>query len=347
MNKTQLAETPLFFIIGRPRSGTYLIRSLFDAHPNIIIPTECPLILNMYPKYGDTKQWSRKKLEQFTDDLYLHKELNNWTIDKEELRKYLLRFKGEASFQTLIKAVYSKHKSQNKKEDILLFGDKNPVYSTNTKKLFKIFPDAKYIHLTRDYRDNIQSILKVDFEAPYIPLIAYRWRYSAKRILKLKSKNPNSFYTIRYEDFVTKPKKHFAAICDFLNIPYTEDVFDFNKKKDSSFKNYPEKEVKKYHQSLQQPINTKKIGIWKKHLSVQQVKMAEAIIGKYAEKSGYERVYKSGKFLTKLKGFPGIIYGRSSYAFADFLDFLPYKIRIKIKHAGSILAVIYWKIKNL
>lgn len=301
----------------------------------------------MYPKYGDTKQWSKKKITEFTNDLFIHKELNKWTIDKKELREYLLTFVGETTFQTLIKAIYSKYKSQNPKKEILLLGDKNPVYSTNTKKLFEIFPEAKYIHLTRDYRDNIQSILKVDFEAPYIPLISYRWKYSAKRILKLKKQHPQSFYTIRYEDFVSEPKRYFSDICKFLSIDYHEQVFDIRNQKDSSFKKYPEKEVKKYHQSLKQPINTNKIGIWKKTLSDKQVKMADSIIGKYAEQMGYERKFKGKNYFTVLKGLPGIIYGRSSYIFADLLDFMPYKIRIRIKYAGSILAIIYKKINSL
>ncbi|HAH58404.1 MAG TPA: hypothetical protein DCL86_09670, partial [Bacteroidales bacterium] len=29
---------PIFFIIGRPRSGTTLLRMLFEAHPQVIIP---------------------------------------------------------------------------------------------------------------------------------------------------------------------------------------------------------------------------------------------------------------------------------------------------------------------
>ncbi|NQU34666.1 MAG: sulfotransferase [Bacteroidetes bacterium] len=48
----QLNKIPFFFVVGRPRSGTTLLRTLFDAHPNVSFPPECQFIINLYPKYG-------------------------------------------------------------------------------------------------------------------------------------------------------------------------------------------------------------------------------------------------------------------------------------------------------
>ncbi|MCF8232714.1 MAG: sulfotransferase, partial [Bacteroidales bacterium] len=223
MQKT-LSDIPFFFIIGRPRSGTYLLRSLFDAHPNVIIPTECPMIVNLYPKYGKVKNWNKKLLNAFAEDVFLHKDFQKWKIDRQRVRQKILSLEGEVSFQTLIKAVYSEYQSVFPKDEILLFGDKNPVYSTNTEKVMKAFPEARYIHLTRDYRDNLASIQKVDFEAPYPPLIAYRWRFSAKKIHRLKKQYPRHFYSLRYEDLVSAPEKNMQQLCDFLGIPYKASV---------------------------------------------------------------------------------------------------------------------------
>lgn len=343
MQKT-VADIPFFFIIGRPRSGTYLLRSLFDAHPNVTIPTECPMIVNLYPKYGHKTSWQRKDLLRFYHDVCFHGAFRKWDLDKEKLKESLLNYEGKHRFQTLIKVVYLHSESSFPKEDISLIGDKNPVYSTNTEKVLKAFPEAKYIHLTRDYRDNLHSIKKVDFEAPYVPLIAYRWMFSARKILKIKQAHPDQFLTIRYEDLVSAPKKHWKEIADFLGIHYDESVFDFYKYRDASFKNHPDKEVKKYHQSLSDPINTKKIGVWRKTLSEKEVRMCDYVVGKYAELSGYERKFKESSIQLKIKSFPGKLYGRSSFLFGDFLDILPFRIRVKIKEGGSILAFIYHKI---
>ncbi len=337
---------PFFFIIGRPRSGTYLLRSLFDAHPNVVIPTECPLIVNLYPKWGKTSRWDRKKLLRFYDDILFHKEFHKWDIDHEALKKDLLTFEGHYSFQTLIKVVYLHARSEFKKKEISLIGDKNPVYSTNTEKVIKAFPGARFIHLTRDYRDNLVSIKKVDFEAPYVPLIMYRWRRSAKKLLHLKEKYPHQFHTLRYEDLVSEPEMKMQELCRFLNIAYHPEVFDFWKYRDASFKKHPDKEVKTYHQSLASPINKNKIGVWEKSLSETEVRMADAVVGRYAELSGYERKHKKAPATLKIKALPGILYGKASYLFADFLDLLPFKLLVKFKEAGSVLAFLYNKLSG-
>jgi len=335
---------PFFFIIGRPRSGTYLLRNMFDAHPHVAIPTEGPVIANLYPKYGKKTTWTKKDIKHFLADVFRHKDIQKWPLNKSELEKALLAYAGKCTFQTLIKIVYLHFQSAFPKESIHLLGDKNPVYSTNTDKILKAFPDARFIHLTRDYRDNLVSIRKVDFEAPYTPLIVYRWRHSAKLLHALKRKYPHRFFTLRYEDLVREPEDSLQKVCRFLGIPFKESMLDFYKKQPQAFAKHPDKEVEKYHQSLTNPINTKKIGVWKESLPEKEIKMADAVAGKFAALAGYQRTYHQANYKTKIKSMPGILYGKSAYLFADFLDILPFRLRLKIKEAGSILAIVYNKL---
>ena len=48
-----LDRIPIFFIVGRPRSGTTLLRALFETNPNVCFPPECQFIINIYPEYGN------------------------------------------------------------------------------------------------------------------------------------------------------------------------------------------------------------------------------------------------------------------------------------------------------
>jgi len=343
----KIESLPIFFIIGRPRTGTTLIRTLFDAHPNVNIPPECPIILNLFPKYGGIINWDQKNLIAFYKDVQKQRKFISWQIDLEKLKIELLECEGETTFQHLIKLLYGNNNSLFDKDDIVTLGDKNPVYSIYIKKIFKAFPDAKYIHLTRDYRDNILSILKVDFEAPIVPLIAYRWRYSAINILRIKKKYPAQFFTIKYEDFVNKSRDHYKKLCEFVGVPFDDNVFDFYKKKDEIYKLYPSKILDKYHKSLFQPISNKKVGLWKKEMKEKDIKAAEAVIGKYAEMLGYERKYKRPSLWTTIRILPGITYGRLSYVFGFFVNLLPFRLRMAIINRGSILAGMYWKVYSL
>ena len=47
----KIRQTPMFFIVGRPRTGSTLLRTLFDAHPNVTIPQEWPMLLALYRRF--------------------------------------------------------------------------------------------------------------------------------------------------------------------------------------------------------------------------------------------------------------------------------------------------------
>ncbi len=347
-DKDKVKSLPFFFIIGRPRSGTTLLRTLFDAHPEVIIPLESPLIIDLYNKYGKVKIWDKKKLLSFYQDVQNQRKFESWTIDKDRLKDDIFACEGETSFQLLCKIVYYNYISFFDKKDIKLLGDKNPVYSLYsfyTKRLIKIFPEAKFIHITRDYRDNILSIQKVDFEAPILPLLAYRWKYSTKQIKKVKDKHPESFYTIKYEDMVKNPGRHIEKLCNFLGIEYTSSVLEFRRKKDEILKVYSKEQVEEYHKNLFSPINTTKINLWKKQMSERDIKIADMVVGKYAELSGYSRKYKKLNILIYLLILPAIIYGRLWYLLIKFfIDKLPYKTRLRIIKKEPVLAKLYRKL---
>jgi len=127
----KIKQTPFFFILGRPRSGTTLLMTLLDASPATIIPVECPVIKNLYPKYGKKKFWTEKDLLEFYTDLtsqtfYNHYKFTDLNYDFDSIREDLLFLPGKNTFGELIKVVYSNYKSVFPKEEIRSIGDKNP-----------------------------------------------------------------------------------------------------------------------------------------------------------------------------------------------------------------------------
>jgi hypothetical protein len=62
----QNSQIPVFFIIGRPRTGTTLLQSLLDAHPNVVIPWECQFVLNLYPLTEKLRIGQSDHLKTFT-----------------------------------------------------------------------------------------------------------------------------------------------------------------------------------------------------------------------------------------------------------------------------------------
>ena len=342
-----IKDIPFFFVVGRPRSGTTLLRTLFDAHPNVLIPQECQFIINLYPKYGAITRWNQNILLEFYGDLQEQWRFDTWKIDQEELKAALLKFEGEQRYSTICKVVYACYPSLFNKEEIIMFGDKNPGYTIYTERLLKIFPDARCIHITRDYRDNFVSVRNVDFELPVISLVTSKWIYFVKQFNKAKKKYPDSHYTIRFEDLIKEPEIQLEKLCQFTGLKYVPEVFDFHKKKEEVKKLYPEGFINKYHSSLLGKIDPGTAGVWKKQLTEREVRIADAVAGKYADISGYERKYKKAGMGVYLMACPGILYARLLYFATAVVDRFPYKWRMNILSKGPlVLARIYLKTFN-
>jgi len=343
----QIADIPFFFVVGRPRSGTTLLRTLFDAHPNISFPPECQFIVNLYPKYGKLVEWNSKLLTEFYNDVTSQWLFDTWKIDNDKLKKRLLLFEGNHSYGTICKAVYLEYNSLFEKDAIKFIGDKNPGYAIYTKLLLKIFPEAKFIHILRDYRDNFVSIKNVDFELPIPSLVVQKWKYFYRKFQKDSKSKPDSYYLLNYEKLARNPEKEYAYLCEFVGISYNESVFDFHKKKDDILKEYPTGYIKTYHTSLLQKVNTSKIGVWKKQLSKKQIRIMDQTAGRIAEESGYEREYRGTNLWYSILAFPGRAYAAMLYVATKIVDTFPYKIRTAILIKGPLfLAKVYLSIFN-
>ncbi|MEZ5197421.1 MAG: sulfotransferase [Bacteroidales bacterium] len=333
INRTlEIENKPFFFIVSRPRSGTTLIQTLFEAHPNVCIPPEAPVIAECYDRFGRVQRWTEQEVNLFIDFLYHISKFEFWNIDKEKLAHFIHSYTGDYSLEILIKLVYMDYKSVFEKKELLIFGDKNPRYSRYPNKILRIFPDARFIHLVRDYRDHILSMQRVKLLNSYLPLIAIRWRKSQKKMLKYIKKYPENFISIRYEDFVGDPTGYFEKICAFLNIEFSPDIFDYHKQEEK-FKTenkYQSDEV--FHGNIFKPITSDQVGKWQKNMDENSIREADFFVGKYAELSGYERVYKKFDLLTFFRTIPGYAYVYGHAIYIGLLNLIPIRLRKNLTH---------------
>ncbi|MDD5506795.1 MAG: sulfotransferase [Bacteroidales bacterium] len=344
LESRQMGTPPLFFIIGRPRSGTTLLRFLFEAHPQVLVPPESPFILNLYRKYEKVTHWNRSMVREFCDDVYRQRYFDKWLTDKEHLYQKLLEKEGRATFLEMVSQVCMAYTSVFDKNRIFWIGDKNPGYSLYVHRIHHLFPEAKIIHITRDYRDNYLSLIKVSFEVPIVPLVVYRWKFALKRMWMLKEQNPGLVHSVRYEDLVADPEHHFRGICDFLGIPYDPDVLSFYRKKSEVEQAYDGlDEIRQVHQSLFNPISTGRIDRWKTEMRPRDIRVADLVAGHTAEKAGYERQYTRFNPFLYLWILPMIMYGHFMYRLLLMGDSLPYGMRNRLNRFLGIFLKVYWK----
>jgi hypothetical protein len=350
MTIDEINRIPMFFIVGRPRTGSTLLRTLFDAHPNTVIPQEWPMVMLLYKKFGARRNWDTELLTDFYHTLFTPLRIKHWTLDnwpdlnKQQLHSALMQCTGEWPLATLIKIVYLHYNSFYTKQEILQIGDKNPATSLFTPLLVGLFPEAKFIHLTRDYRDNVVSLLDVDFEMPNIPLLVYRWKYFFKLIEKCSQQVPHRFIRLRYEDLVHDPENEFAKLCSFLGINNTKEIVDFHTRKSAISNAFTPELVDTYFKSLLEPINNKKVGVFHKRLTNKQIRIADLVAGRTAERAGYKREFSSFSLLEYIKAYPMVLYARWLYLIGKMVGFLPFGLMVKLMNKPSVVVKYYTKL---
>ena len=283
----RIRNIPIVFILGKGRSGTTLLQSLLNSHPNIVAPPESKFVVLHRAKFGGIKKWTEKNVHEFVAALFSEFFFyHTWKIDRQKLTDFLLSAVDVLDYSLACKMVY--YSIRGNKQDIILISDKNPFYAIFIPELRKVFPEAKYIHLVRDPRDNVLSTLKA-YGGTNPTFMSWQWLIHNRIIEEDKRNYPEQYFSLLYENMVKDIDGTMKSICVFLGIPYSEAMKDINREElKSTYAGDPAAFIKN-KESMLAPINTGNIDKWKKEMSAAQIAIVERITGKFAhEKYGYE-----------------------------------------------------------
>lgn len=314
------------FIVGIGRSGTTLLTNMLNGHESISAAPENNFILFGEPLRKITSQTTL--IQEFNLMTKL-KHNHTYSIWEPDISK--LDISDTLNYSSICKWVYC-HSTQDKNpESIRVFVDKNPIYSLYIKKILKIFPDARFIVLTRDYRDNILSRKKYTegFISRFIVSLAAAWNHYYAKILKAKAKDENRFHLIRYEDLVKDPSVELSSICSFLNLDFQESMLNtlhsslldrFDKT------NAPESvktKIHEMHNRLSKPIDSERVNYWVGKFSRREILIQEKLCNRLGDKFGYLRT-QAPNFITQIGVIAEIIIIYPLFRATLFIYYLPY-----------------------
>jgi len=200
-----------FFIVGCPRSGTTLLRSLLRSHPNLTIPWETHFIPSFYRAFGDPS--SDQEAWQLACRILKFPRVAFWGITAKEQD-----FSGCRSFSGVTRRLFE---IWAKKEGKPRWGDKTPHYVREIPLLVRLFPDAQVIHIVRDGRDVALSWLRTRFEPLNLYTAARLWKEMVTRgrfdgaLLAA-----DAYLELRYEALLADPEATMRRACEFLNEAY-------------------------------------------------------------------------------------------------------------------------------
>ena len=149
---------------------------------------------------------------QMVNKLRLNLELNNGLKDLYKL--YCQHYKGLKKFK--------------------YFTDKTLINFAFMDLIIYIFPNAKFIHCTRDLRENIIGIFKQQFDnLPWSHTIQDILEYVDQYLKVMKIMNTrhgSNMLEVNHSDLINNKEKETKKLFDFLDVEWNKDIFDFSKK---------------------------------------------------------------------------------------------------------------------
>jgi hypothetical protein len=277
---SEISSIPIHFIVSTGRTGSTLLTTMLNAHPEILAISEQPFTLNLIDGYLKNKNWNESKIKKFIDDFFLFatEKLPTQFSKRSTLEKLFEENKKNLNFQLAIRLCFLAFFSNKKIENIKLFVSKELILHTQIKKITQIYPQSKFILLARDPRDNVQiKINRASRRGAKYNLLRFvsAWEFIYKYLsTDLRKYAKNKFITIRYEDLVTHTELTLNEICEFLNMEYHPDMLNYNQNNTDELKarrnNIPDKlfeYLNRDHQGLLVKPNTDKIGIWRTQMN--------------------------------------------------------------------------------
>ena len=264
----------LVFLVGASRSGTTWLQRLLTNSPEAASAFETHLFSG-YLRSSLEKWQSWCEIDHV---MGLHR-----LISAEE---YFVSIRDCAA-SILAKVT-------KEKPDARFIIEKTPAHSAFAREILDMFPDAMFIHLVRDPRAVVSSLLAAsrtwasDIKGISTAEACEIWTRSVEGSRAIRDMTPN-YYEVKYEVVLAEGAKAFAEIANWVGLSLTADecksiiernAFDRMKAEGDSSGDA----VGKLPDSFFRSGTT---SAWKKDLSVAQVAMIENMAGPLMQQFGY------------------------------------------------------------
>jgi len=171
------------------------------------------------------------------------------------------------------------------------WGEKAPFHAAELPTLAEWYPDGRVVHLVRDPRDVVSSLLRMPWGARSVLRNARVWRRLTAPAGAHGAKIQRMI--IRYEDLVTDPPGTVRGVCDFLGISYEPQMLVPQ----------PRPPAKRpWLQRAQEAITSSTVGTWRLALSNDQVRLIEWLCAPEMRSYGYATTQPPASRWLKLRG---------------------------------------------
>ena len=272
------------FFLGCGRSGTTLLRALFDAHPDLAIPGESVFISTMCSERTKYETIGGVALDRFVADVVAHPRFETWGLPERVLRD-ALRLEQPNSLADAIRVLFATYATSREKKR---YGDKTPVYVLAIPLLAPVFPEARFVHIIRDGRNVAPSLMELPHGPKDLGKATLYWRRHVQRGRKAGARlGPQRYREIRYESLTADAERVVRELCGFLELTYDDRMVQYVDRSADLTRTFTAEE-RGFHRNLSLPP-TSGLRDWRRELSGRDIELIEALAGDLLDDLGYER----------------------------------------------------------
>ncbi|ARU59521.1 sulfotransferase [Oleiphilus messinensis] len=263
------------FVVGVGRSGTSLLQSMLHAHPDIMFPPETSFLRRYVAngKYGQLRQ--QLGISGLVEVLAQDEKIQRLNLSLVELEKGVCKEATGSAFYRYLLSTYIQKRKADEKTFIPWVGDKDPRCLEWMMLIWRIFPDAKVIHIYRDPRDVLLSKRKAAWSRSK-PVMWHLFANSVQIKMGVadgKNRMPGNYHECSYEALISDPANTLHRICQFLSLSYDVSMLGYAKVS-GELVSESEMEWKKETFGPLLPENSQK---WRQNLTAYQCVLTEKL----------------------------------------------------------------------
>jgi hypothetical protein len=278
------------FFVGRGRSGTTLLRAMFDSHPDMAVPPESHFVPSLGLRRGRYEQPEGFATPVFLSDLINRRGFENWEIDTRILHAEFLS--PPLDYPEAIRRLFSLYARLRGKSR---YADKTPIYVLHLRTLARLFPEARFVHIIRDGRNVALSLLEARLRPERLEEAALLWRRFVSEGRQAGADlGPGRYRELRYEDLVEDPEAQVRSLCTFLGLPFDDGMLRYYERAEAIVGATP------HHRNIAR-APTKGLRDWRREMSQRDVALFEALAGDLLAELGYERATRRPTLDTRVQ----------------------------------------------
>src|SRR5690349_18470721 len=198
------ALTNPVFVVGVLRSGTSLLYSLLNQHPQMAFMYECDAW--NFPEFFSGARFRNNWLER--QEFY-----------NQALSRHRLVFGGNLNGLEKVRTPEDLYRIYGEGKHAALVGEKSPPYCLRLRQLARLYPEAFFVLVWRDPLETFRSISDAGRKVPFFRRIGIsRFIFFQDQMVRqaaaLESAS-RKIHHVRYDDMVDRPEQTCRGVCQF------------------------------------------------------------------------------------------------------------------------------------